>query len=111
MSIQSMRNWLFALLAVIFAVSVTLLLVFFRGAPQGTVAFEVAKALLQLGVVAVVGAAVSWAVAEYQLEQSRLDKAEDTKHQDEIRAADFDRQSREYRDELLKATLRRVVVA
>jgi hypothetical protein len=111
MSIQRMRNWLFAMLAVIFAVSATLLLVFFRGASQGTVAFEVAKALLQLGVVAVVGATVSWAVAEYQLQQSRLDKAEDIKHQDEIRAAELNRQRDEYRDELLTTTLRRVVIA
>jgi hypothetical protein len=95
-----MRKRLFALLLVTFAVSVALLLLFFRGAVQGTLAFEAAKALLQLGVVAVVGAAVSWAMAEYQLEQSRRDKA-----------AELDRQGYEYRDELLTTTLRRTVVA
>ena len=38
-----MRNHLSALLLVIFVGSATLLLVFLRGASQGTVAFEVAK--------------------------------------------------------------------
>ena len=106
-----MRKRLFALLLVIFAISATLLVVFFRGAAQDTVAFEVAKALLQLGVVAVVGAVVSWAVAEYQLEQGRLDKTRDREHQEAVKAAELNRLRYEYRDELLTTTLRRVVVA
>jgi hypothetical protein len=106
-----MKKRLLALLLVIFVVSATLLLVFFRGASQGTVAFEVAKALIQLGVVAVVGAAVSWALAEYQLEQARHDNAQEREHQEDVKAAELRRKRYEYRDELLTTTLRRVVVA
>ena len=80
---------LVVMLLSILLVTIALLRLCFRNAAQGTIAFEVAKSLLQLGVVAVVGAFVSWAMTEYQLAQSRY----------------------EYREELLTSTLSRAVAA
>ena len=59
---------------------------------------EVAKALLQVGVVSVVGAVVSMFVFEYQRERQNADKNRD-----------FRKKSIEYREELLKTVLSRAM--
>jgi len=91
---------LVVMLLSILLVTIALLRLYFRDAAQGTIAFEVAKSLLQLGVVAVVGAFVSWAMTEYQREQNSKDKERD-----------INRQRYEYREELLTSTLSRTVAA
>jgi len=106
-----MKIKLFALLGLILVVSMTVLSVFFRGVEQGHLSFEIAKALIQLGLVAIVGTAISWCVSEYQHEQARMDKARDHKQQGQIRARELDRQRHEYRDDLLNKTLSRTVSA
>src|SRR5262249_18814090 len=83
------RNRVILLLVLLLASAATLLALFFRDVKQGDLAFEVAKALLQLGVVGVAGAAVTLA----------------------MNATELDRQRLEYRDELLDMTLRHVVTA
>ncbi|MEP6741568.1 MAG: hypothetical protein ABJB61_03645 [bacterium] len=72
-----MKKRLHVLLALIFVATIALLLLGFRNPSQGTVAFEVAKALLQLGVVAVAGTLVSVAMKEYELDQTRKENDRD----------------------------------
>jgi len=67
-----MRRLIILVLSGLFLGSVALLLLFFRDAAQGSLGFEAAKSLLQLGVVAVVGAVVSILVFEYQQERQAL---------------------------------------
>lgn len=64
----------------------------------GTIHMEIAKALLQLGVVAVAGTVVSVLVFEYQRERHNQDKDRE-----------FERKALEYREELLKAVLSRAM--
>jgi hypothetical protein len=106
-----MKVRLVVILLFIAVVTIALLLVFFREVKQGTLAFEIAKSLLQLGVVAVVGALVSLAMTDYQLEQSRRDKDRDHQHQNNSKERDIERQRSEYREDLLTATLSRTVSA
>jgi hypothetical protein len=69
--------------------SVVVLVLFFRTVTANTLEFEVAKALLQVGVVSIVGAAVSLLTFEYQRE----------------------RQALEYREGLVKSILDRALIA
>ena len=64
----------------------------------GSIHMEIAKALLQLGVVAVAGTVVSVLVFEYQRERQNQDKTRE-----------LDRKGLEYREELLKAVLSRAM--
>jgi hypothetical protein len=84
-----MRAKIGALVLCLFLVPIAVLILLFLDARQGKFKFEVARSLLQVGFVAVVGAVVSLAMREYDLEH----------HRDE------------YRDELLTSTLARTVVA
>jgi Na+/H+ antiporter NhaB len=106
-----MKARLVVILLSILLVTIALLLLFFRDATQGTIAFEIAKSLLQPGVVAVVGAVVSLAMTDYQLEQSHMDKDRDREHQDRNKERDVERQRYEYREDLLTSTLSRTVAA
>lgn len=106
-----MKDRRFTLLAVVFFAAIAILILFFRDATQGTISFEVAKALLQIGVVAVFGAAVSWVMSAYQFEQARLDRTRERAHQELTKERDLERQRHEYRDDLLKETLSRAVSA
>jgi hypothetical protein len=76
------------------------LLLFFRHAQADTLEFEAAKALLQLGVVAVIGAGVSLLTFEYQ----RARQLED--HAREIR-----RQALQHREDLLRTFLAQATAA
>lgn len=84
----------------LFLGSLAILLIFFRDAAQGSLQFEVAKALLQLGVVSVIGAVVSILIFEYQRERQTIDKQRD-----------LDRKSLEYRETLLLSVLSRAMDA
>ena len=117
-----MRRWIVFVLSGLFIGSVAILLLFFRGAGQGTLKFEVAKSLLQLGVVAVVGSVVSVLVFEYQRERQALDKKADLERQTIDKKADLERQaiekkrdldrkSLEYRETLLLSILSRAMEA
>lgn len=87
------------LLSLLFLVAVATL--FAMPTPkQGSFAMEVAKALLQLGVVAVAGAVVSVCVFEYQRQRQNEDKQRD-----------LERKALEYREDLLKAILARAMAA
>ncbi|MBY0484447.1 hypothetical protein [Nitrosomonas sp.] len=61
---------------------------------------ELAKALLQLGVVSVVGVVISVLVFEYQRARNNTDKQRD-----------LDRRALEYREDLLKSTLARAMAS
>ncbi len=78
----------------LFVGSVILLVLFFGNASQGTIEFEVAKALLEIGIVSVTGAVVTALVFEYQ-HRRREDENE----------RDLYRMQLEYRDKLLLSTL------
>ena len=69
-----MKRKLLTTLLIVFTTTVALLFLFFRSPTPNTFSFEIAKALLQLGVIAVVGAVVSLAMTNYQLEQGQRDK-------------------------------------
>src|SRR5687768_4598097 len=122
-----MKTRLLVALFCLFALSMGTAYFFFRDAGQGTLAFEVAKSLLQVGVVAIAGAVISALTFEYQRE--RLDdekkadierlssekerdikRAENEKDRDIQRQAlekqrDLERKSVDYREGLLMSTL------
>ena len=106
-----MKHKLLTTLLIVFTTTVALLFLFFRSPTPNTFSFEIAKALLQLGVVAVVGAVVSLAMTNYQLEQGQRDKDREREHQTHVKEREVERQRREYREELLVATLSRTVAA
>jgi hypothetical protein len=106
-----MKTRLLTLLMLIFVVTIVLLVIFFRDAMKGTIAFEVAKSLLQLGVVAVVGTLVSMTMTEYQLEEIRRDKDRDRMQQEDSKVREIERLRYEYREELLLSTLSRTMAA
>lgn len=106
-----MRKLLTIALASLLLGSVALLLIFFREAEQGTLEFEVAKSLLQLGVVAVVGAVVSVLVFEYQRERQAIDKTTDLERQAAEKQRDIMRKALEYRESLLVSLLSRTMDA
>ncbi len=87
-----------------------LLIAALRKATSG-VPLEVAKALLQVGVVSIAGPIVSWATTDYQSKQDRLEKKRDQRQRRQSKKRDLERQQSEYRDELLAGTLSRVVAA
>jgi hypothetical protein len=106
-----MRRLIILVLFGLFLGSVALLLLFFRHAAQGSLGFEAAKSLLQLGVVAGVGAVISILVFEYQHERQALDKAADIKRQALENERDFDRKRMEYRETLLLSILSKAMDA
>jgi hypothetical protein len=75
--------------------SLSVLLLFFRDAQQGSLAFEAGKALLQIGVVAVAGAVVSVLIFEYQRDRQVADKNRDDERDEKRRQADIDRNNNE----------------
>jgi len=94
------RTWLFILLAVLFILSVSVIVVMgFVIRPQnGTVEMEVAKSALQVLVVTVIGGLVSLGSLEYQRRRQQEDKERDLLRID-----------LEYREDLLKSTLTRAM--
>ncbi len=96
-----------AVLAAIFLVSTAVLaaLYFYAPPPAGSYKLEIAKAILQLGVVSIVGAGVSILVFKYQRERQQFDR--DREHERASAEHEQERQRKhiEYREDLLKATL------
>jgi hypothetical protein len=84
---------------------------FFQSARANTMKFEVAKALLQLGVIAVIGTVVSLLVAEYQRERQTLDKERERERDTRDKKRELNRKRFEYREELLKSILVRAMAA
>ena len=95
-----MRFWISVVLGGIFLGSMTLLLLVFSGAVQGTVEFEAAKALLQIGVVAVAGAVVSVLVFEYQRERAAQEDAIEQARNTAEKQADLEREEKEKQRDL-----------
>jgi hypothetical protein len=93
-------RWLVTALAFLFIGSVVILLLFLREAQVNTIRFEIAKALLQFGVIAVIGAVVSLLMFEYQRVREVLDKERE-----------LNRKNFEYREDLLKSILVRAMDA
>jgi hypothetical protein len=106
-----MRRWILVILAGLFILSVVILLLFFRDAQSGTLKLEAAKALLQLGVVAVIGAVVSLLVFEYQRERQAIDRTADLERQALEKQRDLDRKNLEYREALLLSILSKAMDA
>lgn len=100
-----MRRWIVLVLSGLFVGSVSLILLFFRGAAQGTLELEVAKSLLQLGVVAVIGAVVSVLVFEYQRERLKLDETADLERKALENKAELERQALEKKADLERQAL------
>jgi len=88
---------LVAALSSIFGLAAFALLLMPKPAPS-SFEMEIAKALLQLGVVSVVGVVLSVLVFEYQRARNNTDKQRD-----------LDRLALEYREDLLKSTLSRAM--
>ena len=88
---------LIAVLCFLFGASVVAIALMPKPLPS-TFEMEVAKSLLQLGVVSVVGVVVSVLVFEYQRARNNTDKQRD-----------IDRKALEYREELLKTVLARAM--
>jgi len=95
-----MNRWLLTMLIAMFLTSVAALGFFFPHAKVNTLKFEVAKAVLQLGVVSVIGVVVSLFTFEYQRARQLADKTRDV-----------ERKNLEYREELLKSTLAKTTAA
>jgi hypothetical protein len=68
---------------------------FFREANVNTLEYEVGKALLQVGVVAIAGAVISLLTFEYQQERRDEEKARDEKHDELLRERNFKLQQTE----------------
>ena len=88
---------LIAALSLIFGFAILVLLLMPKPVAS-SFEMEIAKALLQLGVVSIVGVAISVLVFEYQRARNNTDKERD-----------LDRRRLEYREDLLKSTLTRAM--
>jgi hypothetical protein len=84
----------------LFLTSAALLWFVLHDAEANTLKFEIAKAILQLGVVSVIGAIVSLFTFEFQRARQLADKEREIDHK-----------NLEYREDLLKSTLARMTAA
>jgi hypothetical protein len=103
---MSLRR-LITYLAVLFALSVTAIVLLrrFANPAQGTFEFELAKSLLQIATASVVGAVVSVLTAEYQRERTKAEQSRERTRQKLERQQERDRRIAENRDEFLKGIL------
>jgi hypothetical protein len=105
----ALREPLIYVMVVLFAISIALFLYLYsRGVRAGTIEMEIAKVLLQVGVVAVVGALLSLLVSNREQRLEELQQQREQNEADRVRAEDQRREDRRYREELLKATLSRI---
>lgn len=92
------------------------------GTPRNTFQFELAKGLIQVGLVVVLGAALSLLVEENRRQREAAEKKRDEERQEAEKERDRERQAaekesdlqrerREYREELIKATLGRATAS
>jgi hypothetical protein len=81
------------------------------GTPRNTFQFELAKGLIQVGLVVVLGAALSLLVEQNRREREAAEKERDRDHERAEKQGDLDRERREYREELIKATLARATAS
>jgi len=102
-----------AVLSAIFLVSAAVLaaLYFYSPPPAGSYKLEIAKAILQLGVVSILGTGVSILVFKYQSERQQFDR--DREHERALAEHEQERQRKhiEYREDLLKATLAKTMAS
>ena len=115
------RSITFTLLS-IFAASIAILALLNNSVPHLQLAPEIAKAVLQLGIVAIVGSVVSLLVFEYQREKGLADKQLDTARQSAEKKRDLERalaekhrdslaRQVEYREHLLMSILAKTLAA
>jgi hypothetical protein len=78
-------------LLTIFAMSIAILFLLSERYPNLPLATEIAKAVLQLGVVSVVGTVVSLLIFEYQRERTRMDRERDIAQQTGEKDRDLER--------------------
>lgn len=102
---KSNRLLIISVLLAVFLGSLIPLGVFFSDASPETLEFEVAKSLLQVGVVAVTGGVISLLVFEYRNGRLEDEKQQEVKRQQFEKQRDLERKQVEYRDELLRSTL------
>jgi len=130
---QRLKVLIIWVLSGLFLGSIALLILFFRNSTQGSLGFEVAKSLLQIGVVSATGAVISLLIFEYQqehqarekendlnrqatekdrdLERQAVEKEADLKRQALEKERDLDRKRLEYREKLLLSILSRAMDA
>ncbi|HYP39660.1 MAG TPA: hypothetical protein VEX13_04800 [Chloroflexia bacterium] len=97
----------------VFLLSIVLLVVigfWFRPTPN-TFEFEIVKAVLQVGVISIIALIFSLISFEYQRDREQTDKDRERKRQESDNEQDLYRRQLEYRDDLLKATLRRAMTS
>jgi len=94
--------FLWKILTGVFLLSLVLLaILYFKVKPQpGSFELEIAKAILQVGVAAIIGAGISVLFFDYQRERQKLDRAWE-------KAQEYNRKCLENREDLLRATLAR----
>jgi hypothetical protein len=111
MTMREQREFLPAALVALFLASVVALgTIYFTVAPKpGSFELEIVKAILQLGIVSVVGAAVSVLVFEHQRARQRFDRDREHEREQAERAQELDGKRLEYREDLLKLTLTRTM--
>ena len=86
----------------LFTVSMGAAYLFFRDASQGTLAFEVAKSLLQVGVVAIAGAVISALTFEYQRDRLDAEKRADIERLSSEKERDIERAAKEKERDLVR---------
>lgn len=113
MIMKHSREFLPVVLVALFLASVVALVALYLVAPPKPDSFEleIAKAVLQLGVVSVVGAAVSTLVLEHQRAGQKFDRDREHERDRTERAQEQDRKRLEYREDLLKATLAKTMAS
>jgi hypothetical protein len=93
------------------AIGLLVALYFLVGIPNNSIQMEIAKALLQVGVVAVGGALLKLVADEHSRRASKADKAHEIAEDVRVRAIEAEKIELRYREELLKDTLNRITAS
>lgn len=104
---RMMRTRVALALGLLLTLSLGTMYYFFRDAGEKTLAFEVAKSLLQVGVVAIAGAVISLLTFEYQRERHDAERAADIQRladdkQRDLKRVEDEKQREQERQEFLR---------
>jgi hypothetical protein len=113
MATREKRELLPAILIALFLLSAGALgaLYFFATPKAGSFELEIARAILQLGIVSVVGAAVSVLVFEHQRARQQFDRDREHQRERAEREQELEGKRLEYREDLLKLTLAKTMTS
>jgi hypothetical protein len=103
--------WICLVLAGLSLTCIALLFFFCRDLKNGSIEFEAAKSLLQIGVVSVIGTVLSLLVHQYQNEAEALQKKTEADRLDAEKQRDEHRKCLEYREALLLSVLSKTIDA